>query len=79
MMDHIWGAIYPDGKSKKKGTQQIKVRVIEYTIDVDEQQRSLPSDYQFNGYCFVSGFIACDWISTAMVKAKVRLMKSLLI
>jgi hypothetical protein len=27
--------IYPDGKSKKKGSQPIMVRVIEYTIDVD--------------------------------------------
>ena len=32
--------IYPDGKSKKKGGRQIKVRVIEYTINVDEQQQT---------------------------------------
>ncbi len=32
--------IYPDGKSKKKGGHQIKVRVIEYTINVDEQQQT---------------------------------------
>ena len=32
--------IYPDGKSKKKGTQPIQVRVIEYSIDVDEQPQT---------------------------------------
>jgi hypothetical protein len=32
--------IYPDGKSKKKGSTKIQVRVIEYTIDVDGQQQS---------------------------------------
>src|SRR4028118_707823 len=32
--------IYPDSKSKKKGGTKIQVRVIEYTIDVDGQQRS---------------------------------------
>ncbi len=32
--------IYPDGKSKKKGAQPIQVRVIEYSIDVDEQPQT---------------------------------------
>jgi hypothetical protein len=32
--------IYPDGKSKKKGGQPIKVRVIEYTIDSDGKQQT---------------------------------------
>lgn len=34
-MGLIWGAIAPDGKSKKKGFTKIQVRVIEYTIDAD--------------------------------------------
>ena len=37
--------IYPDGKSKKKGATKIQVRVIEYTIYSDGQQRSLSFDY----------------------------------
>jgi hypothetical protein len=32
--------IYPDGKSKKKGGTKIQVRVIEYVIDVGEQQQT---------------------------------------
>lgn len=32
--------IYPDGKSKKKGGTKIQVRVVEYTIDSDEQQQT---------------------------------------
>jgi Insertion element 4 transposase N-terminal/Transposase DDE domain len=32
--------IYPDGKSKKKGAQPIQARVIEYSIDVDEQPQT---------------------------------------
>ncbi len=32
--------IYPDGKSKKKGGTKIQVRVVEYTIDCDEQQQT---------------------------------------
>src|SRR4028118_582310 len=32
--------IYPDGKSNKKGSTKIQIRVIEYTIDADGQQRS---------------------------------------
>jgi len=32
--------IYPDGKSRKKGAQWIQVRVIEYTIDCDEVQKT---------------------------------------
>jgi len=32
--------IYPDGKSKNKGSTKIQVRVIEYTIDIDGQQQS---------------------------------------
>lgn len=35
----IWGAIFPDGKSKKKGAAPILVRVIEYTIDTDSEQK----------------------------------------
>jgi hypothetical protein len=29
--------IAPDGKSKKKGAREIRVRVIEYTIDTDSE------------------------------------------
>jgi hypothetical protein len=32
--------IYPDGKSKKKGGTKILLRVIEYTIDSDEEQKT---------------------------------------
>ena len=32
--------IYPDSKSKKKGGTKLKVRVIEYAIDVGEQQQT---------------------------------------
>lgn len=32
--------IYPDGKSKKKGSTKIVVRVIEYTIDTDDCQQT---------------------------------------
>jgi Insertion element 4 transposase N-terminal/Transposase DDE domain len=32
--------IYPDGKSRKKGGQKIQVRVIEYTIDSDEEPKT---------------------------------------
>ena len=32
--------IYPDSKSKKKGSTKIQVRVIEYAIDVGEQQQT---------------------------------------
>ncbi len=32
--------IYPDSKSKKKGGTKIQVRVIEYVIDVGEQQQT---------------------------------------
>lgn len=32
--------IYPDGKSKKKGSTKIVVRVIEYTIDTDDSQQT---------------------------------------
>ena len=32
--------IYPDGKSRKKGAQRIQVRIIEYTIDSDEVQKT---------------------------------------
>ena len=32
--------IYPDGKSKKKGSTKIQIRVIEYTIDADGQQQT---------------------------------------
>lgn len=32
--------IYPDSKSKKKGSTKIQVRVIEYAIDVDGQQQT---------------------------------------
>jgi len=32
--------IYPDGKSKKKGGQPIRVRVIEYTLELDGQPQT---------------------------------------
>lgn len=32
--------IYPDGKSKKKGSKELYVRVIEYTIDTDSGQQT---------------------------------------
>ena len=32
--------IYPDGKSKKKAAQPIQARVIEYSIEVDEQPQT---------------------------------------
>jgi hypothetical protein len=32
--------IAPDGKSKKKGCTKIRVRVIEYTIDTDDQPQT---------------------------------------
>ena len=32
--------VYPDGKSKKKGATKILVRVIEYTIDSEEEQKT---------------------------------------
>ena len=32
--------IYPDGKSKKKGGIKILLRVIEYTIDSEEEQKT---------------------------------------
>jgi Insertion element 4 transposase N-terminal/Transposase DDE domain len=32
--------IYPDGKSRKQGAQRIKVRIIEYTIDSDEEPKT---------------------------------------
>ena len=39
-MGHISGAIYPDGKSKKKGGKELYVRVIEYTIDNEAGQQT---------------------------------------
>ena len=36
-MGLIWGAIYPDRKSQKKGATRIAVRIIEYTIDADRK------------------------------------------
>jgi len=32
--------VYPDGKSKKKGATKILLRVIEYTIDSEEEQKT---------------------------------------
>lgn len=32
--------IYPDGKSRKQGAQRIRVRIIEYTIDEDLEQKT---------------------------------------
>lgn len=32
--------VYPDGKSRKKGATKIKVRIIEYTIDSDEEPKN---------------------------------------
>ncbi|MGH2414003.1 MAG: IS4 family transposase [Microcystaceae cyanobacterium] len=32
--------IYPDGKSRKQGAQRIRVRIIEYTIDSDEEPKT---------------------------------------
>ncbi len=32
--------IYPDGKSRKQGAQRIRVRIIEYTIDDDLEQKT---------------------------------------
>src|SRR4028119_385743 len=40
MMSHTKSGIYPDSKSKKKGGTKIQVRVIEYAIDVGEQQQT---------------------------------------
>ena len=40
MMGHTKSGIYPDSKSKKKGGTKIQVRVIEYAIDVGEQQQT---------------------------------------
>jgi hypothetical protein len=57
--------IYPDGKSRKKGGQKIQVRVIEYTIDSDDEPK-LPPNYQFDGYCPVSCFIISYRISPTL-------------
>lgn len=32
--------IYPDGKSRKRGAQRIRVRIIEYTIDTDQESKT---------------------------------------
>ena len=32
--------INPDGKSRKKGAQRIRVRIMEYTIDSDVEQKT---------------------------------------
>jgi Transposase DDE domain len=32
--------VYPDGKSRKKGATKIQVRIIEYTIDFDEEPKT---------------------------------------
>lgn len=34
------GLIHPDGKSGKKGSTKIAVRVIEYTIDIEQGQQT---------------------------------------
>lgn len=45
-IQHFWDDgsylswIYPDGKSRKQGAQKIKVRIIEYKIDSDEETKT---------------------------------------
>ena len=62
--------IAPDAKSKKKGGTKIIVRVIEYTIDTDDQPQKYPSDYQFDRYRPVSLFIVGNGISSSKVSRK---------